>query len=292
MNNIKVHPFLKWAGGKRWLTEKHLNLFPKFSGTYYEPFLGSGAVFFSLAPKSAILSDLNVELIETYKAIKSDWASVERVLKEHHARHSADYYYSLRSSKPRTPHTKAARFIYLNRTCWNGLYRVNLKGQFNVPVGTKTNVILDTDNFKALSNRLNNTDFIACDFEQTIDKAGEGDLIFADPPYTVKHNLNGFIKYNEKIFSWDDQERLSLALKRASNRGSLVISTNAYHPAVKELYSGEFNLLALNRSSVIAASSSFRGVYEELLVTNFDIAQSCSESGRFSAGTFQPQLPS
>jgi DNA adenine methylase len=271
MSSIKVLPFLKWAGGKRWLTEKHIKLFPTFTGKYYEPFLGSGAVFFSLSPQSALLSDLNVELIETYQAIKSDWIAVVSALKTHHTSHSAEYYYSIRSSQPRTPHTKAARFIYLNRTCWNGLYRVNLKGKFNVPIGTKSNVLLDTDDFDALASRLSNVELLACDFEETIDKAGSGDLIFADPPYTVKHNLNGFIKYNEKIFSWDDQERLCLALKRASERGCLVVSTNAYHPAVKELYSHEFELRAMNRSSVIAASPDFRGVYEELLVTNFDI---------------------
>lgn len=269
MSEIKVQPFLKWAGGKRWLTEKHLSLFPKEFGRYYEPFLGSGAVFFSLSPSSAVLSDLNKELIDTYLAIKSDWEAVREQLKIHHRKHSSEHYYKVRASKPIHPHTKAAKFIYLNRTCWNGLYRVNLKGEFNVPIGTKQNVLLDDDNFEQLSNFLLKAEIVSCDFESTIDRAASGDLIFADPPYTVKHNLNGFVKYNEKIFSWEDQERLSSALKRASERGCLVVSTNAYHPAVKELYAEGFELRAMNRSSVIAASSNFRGVYEELLVTNF-----------------------
>jgi len=272
MSSDKVNPFLKWAGGKRWLTEKHINIFPEFKGKYFEPFLGGGAVFFSLAPKFARLSDLNGELIQTYRALKADWRSVRKVLEVHHSRHSPDYYYQVRNSTPRTEHTKAARFIYLNRTCWNGLYRVNLKGEFNVPIGTKSNVLMECDDFERLAERLSQVELFTCDFEDTINEACEGDLIFADPPYTVKHNLNGFVKYNEKIFSWEDQERLANALKRASGRGCIVVSTNAYHPVVKDLYTEDFELAAMNRSSVIAASSDFRGVYEELLVTNFKVS--------------------
>jgi DNA adenine methylase len=263
-----VQPFLKWAGGKRWLVEKHINSFPcEFNG-YFEPFLGSGAVYFSLKPGNAILSDLNESLVDTYCAIRDDWERVYSALKRHHGQHSSDYYYKVRSSKPRTPHTRAAQFIYLNRTCWNGLYRVNLNGDFNVPVGTKKNVILDTDDFAAVSQMLRTTEITVCDFEETIDRAGAGDLIFADPPYTVKHNFNGFVKYNEKIFSWQDQERLSEALIRASARGCYIVSTNAHHPAVFDLYQ-EFKLQSLDRSSVIAASAANRGRYAELFITNF-----------------------
>nr|AMK59628.1 DNA adenine methylase [uncultured bacterium UPO78] len=143
-----------------------------------------------------------------------------------------------------------------------------MNGEFNVPVGTKKNVILDTDNFSEISRLLGKTEVNVCDFEETIDRACAGDLIFADPPYTVKHNYNGFVKYNEKIFSWQDQERLSEALKRASARGCYVVSTNAHHPAIMELYQ-EFTLQSLDRSSVIAASAARRGRYAELLITNF-----------------------
>lgn len=264
---IKSTPFLKWAGGKRWLTESHLNIFPESYKNYYEPFLGSGAVFFALQPIKSTLSDLNSELIETYCAIKEDWTKVFERLEAHHKKHSKDYYYKVRSSKPRTAHTRAARFIYLNRTCWNGLYRVNLKGEFNVPIGTKQNAILPTDDFKLLSDNLKNSCLLTGDFETTIDLAEGGDLLFVDPPYTVKHNLNGFVKYNEKIFSWEDQIRLSECLKRAASRGCKIIATNAYHPAVTELYEEHFNINALDRHSVIAASSTYRGRYEELLIT-------------------------
>ena len=175
----------------------------------------------------------------------------------------------MRSIKPRTPITRAARFIYLNRTCWNGLYRVNLNGQFNVPIGTKKNVLLDSDNFEELSKLLRDTRLIVSDFEAIIEQAQAGDLVFADPPYTVRHNLNGFVKYNEKIFHWDDQIRLRDCLVRAHDRGCLIFLTNANHPSVMKLYKGHFDISSLKRSSVIAANSSDRGKYEELVITNF-----------------------
>ena len=142
-------PFLKWAGGKRWLAEHVLNLIPDDFSTYYEPFLGSGAIFFSLQPKAAVLSDLNADLINAYSSIRDYADKVNTVLRHHHRQHSKDYYYEVRAKTLRAQHTRAAQFIYLNRTCWNGLYRVNLGGTFNVPIGTKTNVILDTDDFPA-----------------------------------------------------------------------------------------------------------------------------------------------
>ena len=181
-------------------------------------YFGSGAVFFALRPKSSILSDVNKELIETYLAIKNDWDRVFNVLKIHHKNHNAKYYYKIRNSKPKTLFSRAARFIYLNRTCWNGLYRVNLKGEFNVPIGTKTAVLLETDDF-VVSQLLQNAQLIHNDFEVIVDQAEDGDLLFVDPPYTVKHSDNGFIKYNEELFHWDDQVRLSKCLNRAKDEG-------------------------------------------------------------------------
>lgn len=262
-------PFLKWAGGKRWLTSAYGNLLPASYERYYEVFLGGGAVFFSMRPQLATLSDLNDQLIECYSVLRDEWQNVVEQLHYHHLNHSKDYYYKIRDSKPRKLGERAAQFIYLNRTCWNGLYRVNLKGEFNVPIGTKTNVLLEADNFEALSALLQKTELLASDFEEVIDKARSGDFIFADPPYTVRHNFNGFVKYNEKIFHWEDQIRLRDCLVRASNRGCLVLLTNAHHPSVIELYENDFELISLSRSSVIAANSKNRGMYEELIVTNF-----------------------
>lgn len=261
----KILPFLKWAGGKRWLVRHHAELVPDFSGVYCEPFLGSGAMFFHVLPKAALLSDRNSELVEAYKAIKDDWRAVLSKLKEHHRKHSPDYYYVVRDSSPTKPHTKAARFIYLNRTCWNGLYRVNLKGKFNVPVGTKQNALLATDDFESVSRALSFADLICGDFEEIVNQAGRGDFVFVDPPYTVKHNHNGFIKYNENLFSWDDQVRLKSSIDKAVFRGAKVLVSNADHESVRELY-GDYKQHPLDRLNVLSGNPQFRGRYSELII--------------------------
>lgn len=263
-------PFLRWAGGKRWLMDNHADLFKTEYNRYIEPFLGSGAVFFSILPEKAILSDLNSELIDTYNAIKNDWETVQKYLNIHHKNHSKRYYYVIRAFTPRSPATKAARFIYLNRTCWNGLYRVNLEGKFNVPIGTKNKVILATDNFEGISKSLKNAKILHSDFEDTIDGAEEGDLVFVDPPYTVNHNLNGFVQYNEKIFSWHDQIRLRNCIERALDRGVKVLMTNANHKSVSQIYEDIGNHYTFERNSKISANASFRGLTDELIVKTWD----------------------
>jgi DNA adenine methylase len=261
-----VIPFLKWAGGKRWFTERHLDLLPENYERYIEPFLGSGAVFFSEKPTSAVLSDLNPDLIATYRAVRDNPTEIQALLQLHHNSHDKIYYYKVRGEKPKDELALAAWFLYLNRTCFNGLYRVNLKNEFNVPIGTKTQVVLPTDNFDLISKRLSNVELACVDFEETIDQAGSGDFVFVDPPYTVKHNLNGFIKYNQKIFSWEDQVRLRDAIVRAVNRGAKVMITNANHQSVRELYQDIGEQKALARSSVLAASANFRANVDELMV--------------------------
>lgn len=262
----QVSPFLKWAGGKRWLAEKHIARFPAVRNRYLEPFLGSASIFFKLDPANAILSDANPRLIECYEQIATSPKIVEEILREHAAAHNTEHYYSVRAATYHEPAARAAQFLYLNRTCWNGLYRVNRKGEFNVPKGTKENVILTSDNFNAVSKRLRNARLQCSDFEATIDEAVEGDLVYADPPYTVKHNFNGFLKYNENIFSWADQIRLRDAVVRAASRGARVVISNAAHSSVIELYEGVGKTLNVNRSSVLAASSLKRGKVDEILV--------------------------
>jgi len=257
---------LKWAGGKRWLTEKHFDLLNVEYDRFVEPFLGSGAMFFCLEPKNAILSDSNSRLIEAYRAIRDNWEEVEKLLELHHKKHSQMYYYEMRSKKLRKSVTRAAQFIYLNRTCWNGLYRVNLKGEFNVPIGTKSNVVLDTDDFQRTSQLLSKAQLNDCDFEETLESATSGDFLFVDPPYTVKHNHNGFIKYNESLFSWNDQIRLRDCVRSAIQRGAQVLVTNANHESVKELYQGTGETITLNRASVISGKSAARGRYEEMVI--------------------------
>jgi len=265
-NKQCVEPFLSWAGGKRWFVQKYSHLFPDNYDRYIEPFLGSGAVYFHLQPKKAILGDLNSDLISAYKALKENHKLVYRYLRDHHRNHSEEYYYKIRGSNLKSLESRAAKFIYLNRTCWNGLYRVNLKGQFNVPIGTKKNVVRDGDCFDEISSVLRKTKFLNKDFEDLIDMAGEGDLIFSDPPYTVRHNYNGFINYNEKLFSWYDQQRLFYALKRAQKRGAYIVGTNAYHKSIRDLYRGEFGSLKASRSSSISSKVESRKTFEEFVI--------------------------
>lgn len=266
MKDNKIIPFLKWAGGKRWLTEKMLDYVPKSFNNYIEPFLGSGAIFFSLLPKTAILSDVNQSLILTYNAIKDDPEAVYERLREHASKHTPDYYYTIRSHEYTDIFDLAARFVYLNRTCFNGIYRVNLKGQFNVPIGSKDKVLLESDNFLSIAQALKNVEIINSDFEIVLNLAKDGDLVYVDPPYTVKHNNNGFVKYNEQMFTWEDQIRLSRAVRRASERGAKVILSNADHQSIRELYESFGNVNSLTRNSVIASDPSNRGKFSELLV--------------------------
>ena len=258
-----MKPFIKWAGGKRWLVEKSDFELPRFSGRYIEPFLGGGAVFFHLKPKQALLSDVNPKLINVYNAIQDDWSKVEAELKRLQRLHSKEFYYQERARKRKNPHTKAAQFLYLNRTCWNGLYRENLSGKFNVPIGTKTQVVMPDDDFEAISRCLKSADILVCDFEETLSKARPGDFVFLDPPYTTAHNTNGFVKYNQNIFSWDDQIRLRDAATAAVARGAKVVVTNANHESIHDLYANLGGSRIVSRASVISGKNSGRGKTSE-----------------------------
>jgi DNA adenine methylase len=260
-------PFLKWAGGKRWLIERHSDAFPRFEGKYIEPFLGGGSVFFNLAPTSALISDSNARLIECYLQIRDNYEEVVSFLEKHQKHHAKNYYYEIRAKLFKNEAERSAQFLYLNRTCFNGLYRVNRNGVFNVPIGTKDKIIDESESFAEISAALSGADIVHSDFEEVIEKASEGDFIFVDPPYTVKHNLNGFLKYNEKIFSWDDQVRLRDAIVRAAERGALILLTNAAHASVVELYENVGKLRFVQRSSVLAGKSAARGSVSELIVT-------------------------
>ena len=264
LDEITIVPPLKWAGGKRWFAQAYGHLLPEKYNAYFEPFFGSGALFFKVQPGQAYLSDINEELINLYGVIKAEPDELARKLSIHQRRHDSAYYYSVRSSRPKVASSRAARTLYLNRTCWNGLYRVNLKGEFNVPKGSKDNVMLPTDNFSLLSSVLQEVNFDCCDFESAIDRSGKGDFMFIDPPYTVAHNNNGFIKYNQNLFCWDDQLRLRDAILRAVNRGVKVLVTNAAHESVRALYSG-FDILNIERAGVIAGTNAARGRYMEMV---------------------------
>lgn len=264
-----MKPFLKWPGGKRWLFDSGQFEVPLFSGQYVEPFVGGGAVFFNLKPRHALLGDTNGRLVELYQVIRDDWDALLARLRSHGRAHTNEYYYWMRQRQLRKPLTRAAQFLYLNRTCWNGLYRENGRGEFNVPIGSKTTVVFPDDDFPGWSKALVVADVVCQDFEVTIDSAVKGDFIFVDPPYTVRHDVNGFLKYNQSIFAWYDQVRLRNALGRAVSRGVRFAMTNANHSSVRDLYQGFGRKRELHRFSVIAASSECRGRATEMLVTNW-----------------------
>lgn len=266
----RIAPFLKWPGGKRWFVCNHADLFPTEYETYIEPFLGAGSVYFYLSPQKALLGDINAELINAYQAIKRNWREIKVSLRYHQRRHIEDadgYYYEMRDKGPGNAITRASRLIYLNRTCFNGIYRVNLNGEFNVPRGTKDSVVFETDDFESMSKQLSKAALIAGDFERLVDRAKRNDFVFCDPPYTVRHNCNGFRKYNEVLFSWSDQERLAQALKRAALRGVKVMCTNADHDSIHTLYDHQiFDLKVVSRQSTISADSDSRRGFEELVI--------------------------
>ena len=261
-----MKPFIKWAGGKRWLTQHSTFQVPKYAGRYIEPFLGGGAIFFHLRPDRAVIADVNQRLIETYNAIAIDPKGVKRELRRHQRLHSPEYYYEERSRKRKSLTTKAAQFLYLNRTCWNGLYRENLRGEFNVPIGTKSSIYDQEEDFDQLSAILRRAEIRCQDFEITIGEAKKGDFVFIDPPYTTSHNLNGFIKYNQRIFEWKDQVRLRDAASMAKKRGAAVLITNANHASIEELYRDACEIKIINRQSIISGPPSGRKATTELLI--------------------------
>ena len=261
--------FLKWAGGKNWFIRYQNHRFPIDYNRYIDPFLGGGSIYFYLEPRNAIISDINQELITTYIAIKNNYERVHSILKMHNKKHDKEYYYKIRDMRPRKMENIAARMIYLNRTCFNGIYRVNRKGIFNVPIGTNDKVLLDSDRFDKYSEILQNATVLCQDFEVTIDMALEGDFLFCDPPYLVQNDNNRFVGYTEQLFNWNDQVRLSQALHRAKERGVKIIMTNVNHESVKSLYENidGYTLDEVVRYSSISGNSNSRKKYSEVIVS-------------------------
>jgi DNA adenine methylase len=264
-------PFLKWAGGKRWLVARHQRLFPIVFERYVEPFLGGGAVFFFLEPQRALLSDTNRELIDVYRVIRDEPIRLRCVLASYQAKHSSTFYYQTREQSPKKRLHRAARTLYLNRVCWNGLFRVNLKGEFNVPIGTKSEVAYPRGFLSAVSRALKRARIRNLDFEEILDQTGAGDFVYVDPPYTVMHNNNGFLKYNDVLFSWNDQVRLAAAVRRASKRGAMILVSNADHFSIHTLYRNFGQAERLSRCSVLAGDSSARGTASEVTYRNYRV---------------------
>lgn len=258
-NIIKAKPFLRWAGGKRWFVKYLAELNEIKVNNYFEPFLGGGSVFFNLDNyKNAFISDLNAELIETYEALRDDHMNVITILKE--LRNDKIDYYKIRSLKFNNKTERAAQFIYLNQTSFNGIYRVNRNGHFNVPFGNRNKKdIVEEENLILVSKKLKNVNLSCEDFENVLKKIKKGDLIFLDPPYTVAHEKNGFIQYNQKIFSLDDQLRLANLVQELDKKGVFYILTNAKHDAILEIYKNLGDPISLKRSSTIGGIGAKRG---------------------------------
>jgi DNA adenine methylase len=268
LSKIIQKPFLRWAGGKTWLLKGLSKHIPTSYNNYHEPFLGGGSVFFFLNPNNlSFLSDSNAELVNAFIQVKENVEDVIKVLKEY--KNTKDNYYLIREKSYRNKVKQAARFIFLNRTGFNGIYRVNLKGKYNVPYGFKNyKNNFDFNLFRSASKSLENTKISSADFELTLGNIYEGDFVFIDPPYTVSHIKNGFIKYNEKLFSWEDQERLANYVNQIIEKGAYYLLTNAKHDSVENLYSQIEKPISVNRFSVIGGKNAKREPIQEFLFTN------------------------
>ena len=264
-----MKPFLKWPGGKQWLL--HKIKYPIIFNTYYEPFLGSGAVFFELKPQKAVLSDLNMELINLFNVMKSNPNELIEKLKNHNEQHNEKYYYIIRDGVYENSIDRAARFLYLNRTCYNGMYRENRAGKFNVPIGTKNDCIYDIGLFAEYCKNLKHAEILSGDFEQFIAKAQRNDFVFCDPPYRISSNQSQFIKYNGSLFSWNDQLRLFNAICNAKGRGVHILMTNANCNEIEMLYQKQgFYIKKIQKYSSIAGKTTGRGKVEELVISSYD----------------------
>ena len=264
-------PFLKWAGGKRALVPEILERLPEGINTYYEPFLGGGAVFFALAARSAfkraVICDRNRDLIDAYLGVRDDVDGV--IARLARLRHDNRTYYRLRSQDPaklnRTQ--RSARIIYLNRTCYNGLYRVNRAGRFNVPFGRYKNPrILDRDNLWAVSRTLQKTSIAESrDFEALVEKAEPGDAVYFDPPYAPVSSTASFTAYDSLPFGDDEQERLAKVLRQLQRRGVYALLSNSDVPLTRRLYK-RYACDSVQVHRRINSRADRRGPVSELLV--------------------------
>ena len=269
-NNCR--PFLRWAGGKQWLIkylDGRLDLSRFIS--YHEPFVGGGSVLFHFQPQQAFISDVNQKLVDTYLALRMDARAVVNILKCIDI--SAEEYYRIRQLEYEDLFQRAAQFIFLNQTSFNGIYRENTNGRYNVPYGKRVNFHFDFDNIVRAGDYLKTVNKIeCCNFTECIDNVTEGSLCFLDPPYTISHNKNGFIKYNQKIFTIEDQYRLSHFIDQIKDKGAYYILTNAAHDEIKNIFQKDKDFIyELSRASLIGGRNAKREKYQECIFTNIKL---------------------
>lgn len=264
-------PILKWAGGKRSLLRQYDRHFPARFKAYHEPFVGGAAVFFHLRPRlqgACHLGDVNPELINLYTVLRDQVEPLIERLGEHSRQHDPEYFYQVRSQHPGELESlaRAARMVYLNKTCFNGLYRVNSKGYFNVPLGRYANpTILDPERLRAASRALHGVELRLEPFETVLDRAEEGDLVYFDPPYQPLTRTANFTSYTADSFSEEDQARLAGVFRRLSERGVQVLLSNSDTELVRDLYQG-FRLHKIQAPRFINSKAAGRKAIGELLV--------------------------
>lgn len=258
----KVHfsakPFLKWAGGKSQMLEKILNFIPEKYNNYFEPFIGGGAVYFHINPNRAIISDLNEELSITYQQVKDNVEEVVTILESYI--NTEDFFYKIRAQQPQSMPAvaRAARLIFLNKTCFNGLYRVNRQGQFNVPYGKRAGAFLNKENLLAASIYLQTTQIFHSDYKAILKKIPQkGDFIFLDPPYQPVGKYSDFKRYTKERFQEKDQIELADVFVELVRKGCYVILTNSDHPFILDLYK-DFDVHIFNTKRLISSNPQTR----------------------------------
>ena len=275
---IKGKPFVKWAGGKRQIIDKLNKYVPDDYNTYYEPFVGGGALLFELSPKNAVINDSNKELMNVYKCLcdEDKFKKMCAILNHYEAEHSEQFFYEIRDKDKNkktfdrlSDYTRAARTIYLNKAFFNGLYRVNSKNEFNVPFGKKTKVnTYDGGNLITVSNYLtmNNIKILSVDFEEAVKEAKKGDFVYFDPPYDS--DTSTFNSYTEEGFGKEEQKRLAKVFKELSDKGCYVMLSNHNTTLINELYK-DYNIHVIEAKRNINSNGNKRGKVEEVIITNF-----------------------
>jgi DNA adenine methylase len=266
-------PFLKWAGGKTRLISQFAPYFPEHFNRYHEPFLGGGAVFFHLQPEDAVLSDLNGRLVECYRVIRDEPSALMEKLDEHRRRHNHQYFYEARTrfnqARGMTAVDRAALFIYLNKTCFNGLYRENSRGEFNVPVGSYSDpAVYDASLILSVSRVLQGVEIRNEGFESVLARAERGDLVYFDPPYVPVSSTSSFTSYTGAGFDTSLQERLAHVLDELSRRGVYVMLSNSDAPLVRDLYAG-WRVIDIRAPRSINSRGTGRGDVGEVLVCSW-----------------------
>jgi len=279
VHNERPKPFVKWVGGKRQLLKqfRDLNLYPppEFNiktGRYFEPFVGGGAVFFDLLPKKAFLSDLNNELVITYNVIKNNVEKLIKSLKKHKT--SKEYYLKIRAQNPQklSDIEIASRFIYLNRTCFNGMYRVNSRGEFNIPFGNYKNpLVCDENNLRKVAKALKNVEIKTQDYKKILKKAKKGDFVYFDPPYHPLNKTSSFTSYTKEVFLKKEQIELKDTFVELHKRGCFVMLSNSDTSFINKIYSGKkgIHIAKVQAGRMINSQSHKRGKINELLVINY-----------------------